>query len=626
MTERRRENPIIRFFRIFFYAITGFFAVIGVGVTVLTIALVTLFFTHSKNFMGGSAQMEVPNIEKSLVHIKIDGPIITRDLDPTQVFLGQLFGETGGYQLSELQKTLNRAAEDIRVHAVYLDLVSISGGFSTMTELRRSLAEYRSSGKPLYVNLYDGNTANFYLASAANQINLSPIGGMMIPGPAFQLTYFSSALNKLGVEFEVFRAGAYKSAFESFIRDTPSDETLEMYQAMEQSLRNELVEAIATGRGRTIEEVRSWLQRSIFTSKQALAMGLIDRLGYHQDWLDALQEETKSEHVVAWRPYLRASHELDEPRMAEDQDSKLAYIEAYGEIRMAASPSEDPVITPERLIARLKWAKEQEDIKAVVLRIDSPGGSALASDMIWEEVRKLAETKPLVVSMGNVAASGGYYIAAPAGHILAEATTITGSIGVIGAAINGQQFDEKYGISFHVVTGSDRSDYLNFGKPASEKDKELIGEGIDEVYTTFLQKVAQGRKKTVPEIDRLAQGRVYTGQEALALGLVDSIGGRQEALAMAKELAQLNPKKLYPLAQYTGKPTSIFDCFARSDRFLQCMQELENSWTWTALFERPLAKIGLDQPHRILRMLEEDRYFMFWPGELKWQENRRVLP
>ncbi|RYZ48634.1 MAG: signal peptide peptidase SppA, partial [Proteobacteria bacterium] len=406
--------------------------------------------------------------------------------------------------------------------------------------------------------------------------NLSPVSGLTIPGPAFQLTYFGSALKKLGVELEVVRAGKFKSAMEPFVLDAPSPETIEMYGAIESSLRGTLVDGISEGRKKSKDDVNAWFKRSLYTSQQSLQQGLVDRIGYLPAWIEDIKVEAKAKNVIEFNKYRSATKDMDDgkvaPTMGSGDQPSIALIEASGEIVMDGGGDSDGKITPKQLIKELQWAREREAVKAVVFRIDSPGGSALASDLIWDEVRKLVEKKPVVVSMGAVAASGGYYIAAPATMIVAEATTITGSIGVIGAAPKALQVAEKWGVSFHLITQSDRKSYLNLSTRSSEADKAILGEQIDETYNAFVTKVATGRKQDPAHIFAIAQGRVYTGLEASKIGLVDKIGGRDAAVREAELLAKFDPEQLNKVETYEPDSDSLIDCLSNGNAW-NCIKE-----------------------------------------------------
>jgi protease-4 len=619
MGDRKNRGFLGRLFHSLFVIITSYLALVGLLVTILGVLVGVFIFgaiRDQSSSMKTIKSVATPTeIEQSILHLKLDRPIVPYELDESERFFGSLFNETVPVSLMDLQTALRRAAEDVRVHAVLLDMTNTGGSFSTITALRRALDAYRGSQKPLYVSLNDGDTSLYYLATAGNLISLSPLGGLNITGPAFQLAYFGSALEKLGFQFEVIKAGKFKSAMEPFIQDAPSQETLEMYGALEASLRGTVTTAIASNRKHSVAEVNSWLKRSFFTSQQALKDGLVDRVGYLPAWLDELKTATNAKRFVELRPYLKGSAQLDEPRISKGSEA-IALIEAQGEIVNSTRSNSDQ-IAPDHLIEELQWAATDENVKAVVMRVNSPGGSALASDLIWDEVRKLAEKKPVVVSMGAVAASGGYYIAAPATMIVAEATTITGSIGVIGGMPKGLKVAEKWGVNFHMVTASDRKDYLNFATNSSESDKELIRESIKETYDTFVQKVAAGRKQPPERIYQIAEGRVYTGADALTLGLVDRLGGFHEAVRAAKELAKLDPEKFYSLEEYQPQPKNLLDCI-RGGSIGECLQTLEDSESllpWKSQLNLPL---GLDYVQDATELLQSGETLAYWPGTLRW--------
>jgi protease-4 len=619
MGDGKNRGFLGRLLRSLFVIITSYLALVGLMVTILGILIGVYIFSaiRDDDRMKSVKTSATANteIEQSILHLKLDRPIVAENLNESERFFSSIFNETVPVSLMDLQTALRRAAEDVRVHAVLLDISNTQGSFSTMTALRRSLDAYRASQKPLYVSLNDGNTSLYFLATAGNKINLSPLGGLSITGPAFQLAYFASALDKLGLQFEVVRAGKFKSAMESFVQNAPSPETLEMYGALEASLRGTVATAIASNRKHSVAEVNAWLKRSIFTSQEALTAGLVDRVGYLPAWKDELKEETKAQRFVELRPYLKGSGHLDEPRISKGPEA-IALIEAKGEI-VSDTRNNSEQIAPPYMIQQLQWAAEEEDVKAVVMRVESPGGSALASDLIWDEVRKLAEKKPVVVSMGAVAASGGYYISAPATMIVAEPTTITGSIGVIGGIPKGLNIADKWGVNFYMVTASDRKDYLNFATKSSEEDKELIRASIKQTYDAFVQKVAAGRKQTPERIYQIAEGRVYTGADAVTMGLVDRLGGFAEAVRAAKELAKLDPEKLYSLVEYQPKPENFLDCL-RTGKFSECLGTMSSIQSYLPWETRAKLPLGLDHIERVTGLLQSGEPLAYWPGALRW--------
>lgn len=623
MSEARQRGIFGRLIHSLFVIVTSYFAILGLIVTVSGLLIAVAIYKGITE-QEKKEKVAAADYDQVLLEIPIDRRIIDESVSKKDELLAQLFSDELPYSLKNLQDSLRRAAEDKRILGVVLDIQYGGGSMSTITALRDSFLEFSKSNKPLYVHMSEADSLLYYLGSAGTKINLAPVSGLSIPGPAFQLTYFASALQKLGVEMEVVRAGKYKSAMEPFVLDQPSPETLEMYGAIESSLRSTLVDAIAAGRKKDKLIVEGWLKRSLFTTQQAVNQGLVDRIGYLSDWLEELKAETKAKDVIAVDDYVEKSKAIDESHAAPvniggDSDS-IAVIEAKGEIVMASGKASDDLISPKDINKELKWARDEGHVKAVILRVDSPGGSALASDLIWDEVRKLAAVKPVVVSMGSVAASGGYYISAPATLIMAEPTTITGSIGVIGAIPKGLKFSEKWGVSFHVVSESDRKNYLNFGSPSSEQDKQILGESIDEVYGAFVHKVAEGRKQDPAHIREIAQGRVYTGEEALKLKLVDKLGGFDDALREAKELAKLDSSKLYPLEYYEPESKSVMD---RVWDAIPGGQRGRLSAMLESVGFAPLQP--LQAIERLQLLMEDSTVLAYWPGSLTWGQSARSV-
>lgn len=625
MNKPRQRGIFSRIMRSIFMIFTGYFALLGILVTTFFLLIgVGIYRKLSTSDMVSMDKKTVvaPEIDSSIVQITVDRAITSESLSEKQKFFSSIFADDLPISVKELEVTLRRAAVDARVKGVLLDVQAGGADFITTTALRRAMVEYQKSKKPLYVHLNEADTLLFYLSSSANRLSLAPVSGMTIPGPAFQLMYFGSALQKLGVELEVIRAGKYKSAMEPFVLDNPSAETIEMYGSIETNLRSVLVDAISEGRKKTRDQVDGWFKRSLFTSQQSLSQGLVDRIGYLPTFIDEIKKEAGAVNVVEYERYLSNSESSDTeklaPKMGNDAPG-LALIEAQGEIVMNPAGDSDGKITPKYLIRELIWAAKKDEVKAVVLRIDSPGGSALASDLIWDEVRKLAEKKPVVVSMGSVAASGGYYIAAPAQMIVAEPTTITGSIGVIGAAVKGLGVPEKWGVNFHLVTQSDRKNYLNFGSKSSDADKEILGESIDEVYNAFVNKVAVGRKQDPQHVFAIAQGRVYTGLEASKLGLVDKLGGLTDAVREAKILAKLDPELLYPLNRYEPEDESLVDCLMGGSAW-QCMKDFRQGTKTSleTLTVNPLLKTPMKHWESLQEVMKDSEVLAYWPGHLDW--------
>lgn len=614
--EDKKPNPIVRFFKGAFKLIYGYFAVIGFLMTLSFVSMIYLI-TSSTTQIGSGSSVSLPN-EVNL-SLTLAGEIAQSEPDQFQEALMRLLGQQPGIYLPQLRSVLRRAGVDERVKRLDIEISSLRASLAEYEELRRILLDFAATGKPIQVVLNEPTDWNYYVASAAERILINPASSVELFGPSFHLIYFGEALRKIGVDVEVIRYGKYKSAFEPFVQNDPSPETLEQYSAMEASLRHGLVQRIAEGRKKDPAAVAAWLKQSLYTAEEAINLGIVDGTGYFSEGAVSAEKEKK---LVLVSEYGSATASDDNPMAADDKVNGVALLTAIGEISMNSDGTNEDEITPERLRKEIRWAKDYEAAKAVVLRVSSPGGSAIASDMIWRELRELAAVKPLVVSMGAVAASGGYYISAPANKILAEPSTITGSIGVIGMLPNFSPFREKYGVSFHVVSNSDRRNMIDMGSKSTGHDKDLIQTSIDQVYQVFISKVAEGRKLDIEAVDAMGQGRVYTGAQALELKLVDQLGGLQDAFREAKILGGLDPEKLYAVHTYSGDELDWRRCFSSSREMMRCLSNVKisapsidisiGSWLKDGGTEK--VQETADSLRRWIKVAREERALTLWPG------------
>ncbi len=542
-----------RWLRRLYVGLRGYFALVGLTITLLPILVMCSLASMGR--VGRPAAGEFDPKKPVVLELEIDGAIVAGSGDFAEFLATRLTGQPITMRLPEIQRALRRAAKDDRVSGLEIEINEMRGSPADFTEFRRLVEQFRDAGKPVKILLNEPSDWNYYVGSVANELVINPASTIFAPGPVFRFVYLGEAMRKLGIDFELVRAGKFKSAAEPLIQNDPSPATLEQYRSMEAALRQHWIESVAKGRGKEPAEVESWLKQSLFTASDAITMGIIDGTGY--------KETEDKEHTL--RDFLNATEGSES---AEKGAGGIALIEARGEIVLHDSDGGD-VIAPLTLRDEIIWARDEDDVKAVVLRIDSPGGSATASDIIWGELNDLVRTKPVIVSMGEVAASGGYYIAAPAQEIFAEPTTITGSIGVFGVMPNFEAFRDKYGVSFHVVTGSDRAALLDPGRKSTAFDKALLESGIDQVYRVFLDRVASGRKLKLEDVEKLAQGRVYTGKEALDLKLVDALGGIQDAFRAAKKRAGFDPDKLYPVLRYEDD-FDLSRCLTSPGRMRRC--------------------------------------------------------
>lgn len=559
----------------FFELIKGFFRFVRMILAFIGGCFVMLFFALIFSAAFFKAENKGPQFDAGVpfvLNMKLSGPVLDKALNAEENFMAEFTGEGFGIYLPKLSADLQRYSEMEDLKGIFVNIDGLSGSYANFDEIRQLFSKFKESGKLIYFWFSSGTHFDYYLASVGDKIYMPPVSSLMMLGPTFSLTYYGEALKKIGVGIDVIRHGKYKSAFESFVQNKPSEATMEMYLSMEESMRLQLAEKIANGRKLTqspIETVNSWFKKSIFSIAELEKMGLVDGLKYEDDALADLKEKAAVEKVYKFKSF--GGYEPD----FSIQSDSIALIEAIGTIEGSNNPTDS--ITYLNLSRKLKWAMEDDSIRAVVFRISSPGGSAITSDLIWNEVKKLAEKKPVVVSMGTYAASGGYYIAAPATKIFAQPNTITGSIGVISMVPNLMAFEEKYGVTFNAVSTSDRKNLFSIGDSPTEEDKQILANHTDEVYLDFINRVAEGRKMPVSDVDAIGQGRVWTGSQAKKIGLVDELGGLNESIQEAKKLAKLDVNQKYPLRRYFPKGGSFFDCIKETSDAADCFSAANGS-------------------------------------------------
>ena len=479
--------------------------------------------------------------------------------------LRQFFGNDDGIYLPDVRASLRQAATDANVKDLNLLVDGLRGSMADIEELRGIIADFKTSGKPVTSYVLNMDNAALLVTSVTNKIVLAPVSEVMIPGPAFSSVYVGDALRKVGVDIQVIRAGKYKNAFESLIANEPSAESKEAMGSMESSLRNHMVKLVAEGRNKQDSEAFLWFKESIFTAAKAKELGMVDELAYPPA-IDF--EDGKHQTLDEYSSTVGVSSSSQGYSLTPQKG--IALIEAAGEIVSAGGDGQ--LITPDAMQEELEWARTNSDVAAVVLRVASPGGSAAASDLIWESVRRLNAEKPVVASFGSVAASGGYYISSAARKIVADPGTITGSIGVIGMIPDFEPFKEKYGVTFPITTQSNRAAILSGGKKMTAEDLHYMENAIDDTYRTFKTRVADGRKMTLDKVESLAQGRVYSGMQAKDLGLVDELGSLKDAIQIAKKEAGLDEKKLYPLHRYEPAQFNLSECLTSFSKMKRCLR------------------------------------------------------
>lgn len=455
--------------------------------------------------------------------------------------------------LTEAVRAIKKAKNNPNISGIYLNVEHIQAGMASVDELRRALQDFRASGKVIVAYADDFSQKAYYLASVADQITLNPEGSVSIMGIASSTLMMRSALSKLGIKTEVFKVGTYKSAVEPFILDHMSEANKEQVQTYIDGLWHNITSTIAEARGIEPDSIRLIAERGeAFAPAQLFVeRKLVDTLLYRRDIKGLMAERLqlgKPEEVNM----VTLSEMVNQPEVgAPISGDAISVIVAEGEIMPEKASLYGGVtsITYD-LVDKLQEVAKREDVKAVVLRINSPGGSAFLSEQIWREVKALQELKPVVVSMGDVAASGGYYIASAADRIVAEANTLTGSIGIFGLVQNASELASRLGVNLDIVKTSKFANLQSGGlaglpiNPMTDEERALIQRMVERGYRTFLSRVAEGRNMTLEQVDQVAQGRVWLGSKALELGLVDELGGLSTAVEAAAKLANLSEYRL----------------------------------------------------------------------------------
>ena len=470
------------------------------------------------------------------------------------------FNQDQSVGLTDIIDAIGYAKADSQIKGISIINNQSGLGMAQSKTLRDALDDFKKSGKFIlsYSNTY--SQKEYYLNSVANSVYLNPVGDLDFKGLSTEIMFFKDLQEKTGVKMEVIRHGKYKSAVEPFLDNKMSDANREQTTALLQSIWNAVIADIAQSRKLSVAKLNEIANNLLArTPEMAKAQKLIDVIAYEDEYHDAIKKKLK---VSKDEDYNKISiTDYTKKILLENElnisDHQIAVIYAQGEIQ--SGEGDIDVIGEGAMNRSLQEARKDKNIKAIVLRIDSPGGNALTSDLIWREIELTKKVKPVVVSMGNYAASGGYYIACNANQIFAEKTTITGSIGVFGILPNFSQLTSKMGINVEQVKTHDNApDYSPFS-PIDEKFKAVTLEGVEHIYKIFVSHVAQGRKMSFAQVDSIAQGRVWTGAEALKIGLVDKIGNLNDAIQAA---ATLSKAKDYTTKNYPEFNNEFKDLFA----------------------------------------------------------------
>ncbi|MGB0429832.1 MAG: signal peptide peptidase SppA [Bacteroidia bacterium] len=538
-----------QFFKFLFASFFGTLLALTIGL----LMVFGIFGALASTF--GSNDTEVTQItEATLLVPELSKPIAERDLSNSlnNFQFTTTFEDNSSIALTDIVATFSNAKNDPNISGVFLDLSVYQGGSASLQAIRKAIVDFKESGKPIYAYADYYTESTYYLAALADEIFMNPVGGLGMDGAMMEMMFFRGAFDKLGIEPRVIKHGKFKSAGEPFSEKHMSDANRVQMKSLLNSIYTQYLAEVAQSRGIDSAKLRSIAaELKIRKPQDAVDLGLIDGLMYRDEIRNHVAkfmgaddyDDVNTIGVKKYSTTIKSAY----------QKEKVAVVYAVGGIGMGQG--DDQNIGADRISAAIRKARLDDKVKAVVLRVNSPGGSALASDIILREMALCKEAgKPVIASMGDVAASGGYYISCKADWILAEPSTLTGSIGVIGIIPGTKQFfEDKLGITFDRIKTGPYADLGNPNRDMSDEEMNIIQNELDRIYVDFITHVAEGRKMDTAYVNEHGQGRVWTGTQALEIGLVDELGGLDKAIALAAEKAGISEYQVkeYPKVKDT---------------------------------------------------------------------------
>jgi protease-4 len=521
--------------------------------TLATIVGLFLFCLLSLFILGGiigaaaSKSEGVTTVEdKTFLQINLNQPITELGEENPFEELGlPVETDAGSLGLADIKNAIKAAKTDEKIKGIYLTVSMPQAGYATMSEIRQALQDFKSSKKPIYAYSEVYSEGAYYIASVADKIWVNPAGGLEFNGLSSEKMYLKNMFEKIGVKPEIFKVGDFKSAVEPLFLDKMSEADRLQTATYLNTLYEVYLTDVATSRGIAKEELKN-------ISAKMLVRNVSDAVKYKlvtdSLYFDQVQEEIRKIaeleekdklRLVGVNKYVKSEYVTNQ--ITYNSKSKIAVIVAEGDI--VSGKGDENSIGSDKFAAEIRKARKDDKVKAIVLRINSPGGSALASDVMWREVMEAKKVKPVIASMSDVAASGGYYMAMGCDTIVAQPNTITGSIGVFGVLFNAENLlNEKMGLTFDRVTTGEFSALGMPTKPMNDAEKQIIQQGVEEIYGSFTSKAAQGRRMNIDSLKKVASGRVWTGADALKIGLVDVMGGLDTAIEIAAKAANLTEK------------------------------------------------------------------------------------
>ncbi len=521
-------NRMKDFFKYTLATITGFIIVNIIGIFLLFIVIGAIAAT--------SSEPETIVTKESVFVLNLKGQIKERAKSST---LLEIFNEDGAtLSLDDIVTSIKKAKFHDKINAIHINMGSFGAGMGAVEEIRDALLDFKSSGKKITTYGDQYSQGAYYLASVADQIYINPQGNIFWTGLAAQPMFYTNLMKKVGVDMQIFKVGTYKSAVEPYTQEKMSEASKEQVSVFLTDIWDHIVDNVSIDRNISVDRLNQLADQMIAFKNGTyyLEQGLVDSIIYKNDLDDLIRVKDKNDKKAT---LLSLKNMTNLHMKAHKEAQTLAVYYASGAIIDGGGNINDEVISANKVIKDLKKLEKDDKIKGVVIRVNSPGGSAFASEQIWKSIIDLKAVKPVVISMGDYAASGGYYISSAADYIVAEPTTLTGSIGIFAMIPNFEKLTEKVGLSFDVVKTNEHADFGALGRALNEKEQALLQNYINSGYELFIKRCADGRQMTSEEIKKIAEGRVWTGKRALELGLVDELGGLEVALNKLKEKAGL---------------------------------------------------------------------------------------
>ncbi|MBP7613492.1 MAG: signal peptide peptidase SppA [Paludibacter sp.] len=523
-----------------------------VGIIITTLLGILILF-GIVGAVAGSKESVTELKPNSVYEIKLEGNLIDRsEDDPFSAALAEAMGTSSEKTmgLDDLLANIEKAKNDANIVGIYLNGGSLSGGFASFKEIRNALLDFKKAGKFIVAYADNYSQKDYYLVSVANKILINPQGMLELKGLSAQTMFFKNTLDKLGIEMQIVKVGTYKSAVEPLITTKMSDANREQVTVYMGSIWKTFLTEVSAARKISVEKLNAYADEMMMfqPTEKAKQYGLVDGLAYTNEADSILKSFVKGLEKDKDVTFVKHSAMTKLPDTSKYDKNKVAVIYAVGEITDADGEG----IVARDLVKTINEVAKDSAVKAVVLRVSSPGGSAYASEQIWHALNILKANKTLIVSMGDYAASGGYYISCMADNIVAQPNTITGSIGIFGVIPNISGLNEKLGLTYDGVKTNKMSDAITVNRKFTPEEHDLMQNYVNRGYELFVKRCADGRKMKTEQIKAIAEGRVWTGEDAIKNGLVDKIGGLNDAIALAVAKAKL---KTYNVSEYPEKET-----------------------------------------------------------------------